>query len=63
MRNSKSPAFLPVDHRANLSQNRVRARAVADELPPWPVRRRIGAFVALALASWIVALSPILLFG
>ena len=63
MRNSKSPAFLPVDHRANLSANRTRARAKAVDLPPWPVGRPIGLFVALALASWIVALSPILLFS
>jgi len=63
MRNSKTPAYLPVDHRANLSNYRTGTKAVAAELMPWPVRRRIGVFILLALAAWIVTLSPILLIN
>jgi hypothetical protein len=61
MRNKKLPAYLPVDHRANFSGYRTETQAVAAAPLPWPVRRRIGVFVALALVAWIVALSPILL--
>jgi hypothetical protein len=63
MRNSKRPAFLPVDHRANLSGNRTGAKAASVELAPWPVRRRIGVYVVLALTAWIIALSPFLLIN
>ncbi len=63
MRNSNTPAYLPVDHRANLSGYRTETKVVAAELAPWPVRRRIGVFILLALAAWIVTLSPILLIN
>ena len=63
MRNSKDPAFLPVDHRAKFSTQRTANTAVQVAIAPWPVRRRIGMFVALALAAWIVTLSPILLIN
>ncbi len=63
MQNSKTPVYLPVDHRANFSGYRTATKVVAAELAPWPVRRRIGVFIVLALAAWIVALSPILLIN
>ena len=63
MRNSKAPVYMPVDHRANFSGYRTGTKIVAAELAPWPVRRRIGMFIALGLAAWIVVLSPILLIN
>lgn len=59
------PAYLPVDHRANFSGYRTGTKAtgtkaIAAGLMPWPVRRRIGVFILLALAAWMIALSPIL---
>jgi hypothetical protein len=63
MRNSKIPVYQPVDHRATYSGYRTRTKAAAAELMPWPVRRRIGMFVLLALAAWLVVLSPILLIN
>ena len=63
MRNSKMPDYLPVDHRTNFSGYRTETKIVAAELAPWPVRRRIGMFILLALAAWIVVLSPVLLIN
>jgi hypothetical protein len=63
MRNRKDPAFLPVDSRAIYPTQRSKTTAVQVAIEPWPVRRRIGVFVALALAAWIVTLSPILLIN
>ena len=63
MRNSKVPVYLPVDHRANFSGYRTETKVAAAELAPWPVRRRIGVFIALGLAAWIIVLSPILLIN
>jgi len=61
MRNKKRRLFLPVDHRANFSTQRTKTVAVEQVL--WPVRRRIGVFVLLALAAWIITLPPILLIN
>jgi len=63
MRNSRTPAYLPVDHRANFSGYRTGAKAAAAELAPWPVRRQIGVYFILAVAAWLVALSPIVLIN
>jgi hypothetical protein len=63
MRNSKTPVYLPADHRANFSGYRTETKAVAAEFAPWPVRRRIGVLILLSLAAWIVTLSPILLIN
>lgn len=57
------PVSFPAEHRANLSGYRTDARAVPMAEAPWPVRRRIGVFVALGLAAWVVVLSPFLLFN
>ena len=59
--NGTVPDYLPVDHRANFSGYRTENGRRAAETAPWPVRRRIGVFVLLALAAWIVLLAPILL--
>ena len=62
MPNGRLPVYYPVDHHSNFSgflENRV----AAEEARPWPVRRRLGVFVIIALASWIVVLSPLLLIG
>ena len=62
MKSGRLPDYFPVDHRSNFSGYASDAQA-DDGLTPWPVRRRIGVFVAIALAAWIVVLSPLLLIG
>jgi len=56
MRNSETPAYLPVDHRAIFSGYRPKTKAVAAKPMPWLVRLRIGVFIPLALGAWIIAL-------
>lgn len=63
MQYTRMPVYMPADHRANISGYRTETKDVAAELAPWPVRRRIGVFIVLALAAWIVALSPFLLIS
>lgn len=61
MRTGRPPVYFPVDHHSNFS-GYLEATS-DDDARPWPVRRRLGIFVIIALASWIVVLSPLLLIG
>ena len=63
MKTGRLPVYYPVDHRSNFSGYRGDAARAGACLRPWPVRRRLGLFVVIALASWIVVLSPLLLIG
>lgn len=62
MRTGRLPVYQPVDHHSNFSGYLDR-EATDDEARPWPVRRRLGVFIIIALVSWIVVLSPLLLIG
>jgi hypothetical protein len=61
MRTGKLPVCFPVDHRSNFSGYLGDEETSQDETRPWPVRRRLAVFVVIALAAWIVVLSPLLL--
>ena len=63
MESGRMPVYFPVDHKANLSGHQVAEQDLEAGLAPWPVRRRMGAFIILALASWVVVLTPFALFG
>ena len=63
MESGKLPAYFPVDHKASLSGYQVAKQDVEAGLAPWPVRRRTGVFIVLALAAWVVVLSPFMLIG
>ena len=63
MESGKTPVYFPVDHKANLSGYQVVEQDLEAGLAPWPIRRRTGVFIALALAAWVVVLSPFFLIG
>lgn len=63
MESGKLPVYFPVDHKARVSNHPVRTQDMEAGLAPWPVRRRTGVFIALALAAWVVVLSPFVLIG
>lgn len=61
MKTGRLPVYFPVDHRSNFSGYAANAGQPDADQRPWPVRRRIGVFVVIALAAWVVVLSPLLL--
>ena len=63
MESGKLPAYFSVDHKANFSGYQVGGQDMEAGLAPWPIRRRTGVFIALALAAWVVVLSPFFLIG
>ena len=63
MKTERMPVYYPVDHQANFSGYSSEVIDSADDLRPWPVRRRIGIFVAIALVAWAIVLSPFFLIG
>jgi hypothetical protein len=63
MKTGRMPVYFPVDHHSDFSGYRGNAARAGAPLRPWPVRRRVGVFIIIALASWIVVLSPLLLIG
>ena len=63
MKTVRMPVYYPVDHQANFSGYLDNGSASDGDLAPWPVRRRIGVFIVVALAAWAIVLSPLLLIG
>ena len=61
MKTGKTSVYFPVDHRANLSGYQTEAVEADLDARPWPVRRHVGVYLVLALAAWIVVLSPFVL--
>jgi hypothetical protein len=63
MKTARMPVYYPVDHKANFSGYRTIVAGSDEDTTPWPAGRRIGVFVALALAGWTIMLAPFFLIG